>query len=305
MKVLVIGATGKFAGLIVPELKKRGVMVRALVQDNNKAALAKTKGVDEAVLGNLEDEDSLLQASKGMDGVFHIIPAFQDEIKVGLAMVKAAKNAGVKKFVFSSVYHPSLSLVNHADKRPAEEALYRSGMDYTILQPAMYMQMLAGSWKTAKEQGNIVMPYSKLSKMSYVDYRDVAEAAALAMTGTDLSNGTFELCSPGMYNRLDLATLMSEALGQSVEAGEILPEKWAQQANIAPGPMYDGLLAMNKEYDLYGFSGGNSLVLKSILGREPRTVKQFIQELKKTTNRSFQERGIGAEKRQVQTEHNN
>ena len=141
--------------------------------------------------------------------------------------------------------------------------------------------------------------------MSYVDYRDVAEAAALAMTGTELSNGTFELCSPGMYNRLDLAALMSEALGQPVEAGEILPEKWAQQANIAPGPMYDGLLAMNKEYDLYGFSGGNSLVLKAILGREPRTVKQFIQELKMTTNRSSQERGIGTERRQVQTEHNN
>jgi uncharacterized protein YbjT (DUF2867 family) len=111
MKVLMIGATGRFAGLVVPELKKKGVMVRALVRDANKAAIAKTKGADETVLGNLEDEESLLKASKGMDGVFHIIPAFQDEIKMGLAMVKAAKAAAVKKFVFSSVYHPSLSLV--------------------------------------------------------------------------------------------------------------------------------------------------------------------------------------------------
>ena len=49
MKVLVIGATGKYAGLAVPELKKRGVMVRALVQDTNKAAIAKANGADEAV----------------------------------------------------------------------------------------------------------------------------------------------------------------------------------------------------------------------------------------------------------------
>jgi uncharacterized protein YbjT (DUF2867 family) len=35
MKVLMIGATGKFAGLVVPELKKRNVTVRALVQDVN------------------------------------------------------------------------------------------------------------------------------------------------------------------------------------------------------------------------------------------------------------------------------
>jgi uncharacterized protein YbjT (DUF2867 family) len=288
MKVLMIGATGRFAGLVVPELKKKGVVVRALVQDANKAAIAKTKGADETVLGNLEDQESLLKATKGMDGVFHIIPAFQDEIKMGLAMVKAAKTAGVKKFVFSSVYHTSLSLVNHADKRPAEEAIYKSGMDYTILQPAMYMQMLAGSWEMAKEQGQIIMPYSKLSKMSYVDYRDVAEVAALAMTGTELSYGTFELCSPGMYNRLDLAALIGDALGQNVEAGEISPEKWAQQVQIPAGPLRDGLIAMNKEYDRYGFSGGNALVLKAILGREPRTVKQFIQELKKTSNRSYQ-----------------
>jgi uncharacterized protein YbjT (DUF2867 family) len=283
-----IGATGQFAGLVVPELKKKGVVVRALVQDANKAAIAKTRGADETVLGNLEDEESLLKASRGMDGVFHIIPAFQDEIKIGLAMVKAAKTAGVKKFVFSSVYHTSLSLVNHADKRPAEEALYKSGMDYTILQPAMYMQMLAGSWEMAKERGQIIMPYAKLSKMSYVDYRDVAEVAALAMTGTALSYGTFELCSPGMYNRLDLAALMGDALGQTVEAGEISPEKWAQLVQIPAGSLRDGLIAMNKEYDQYGFSGGNALVLKAILGREPRTVKQFIQELKKTGARSYQ-----------------
>jgi len=283
-----IGATGQFASLVVPELKKKGVVVRALVQDANKAAIAKTKGADETILGSLEDEASLLKASKGMDGVFHIIPAFLDEIKMGLAMVKTAKAAGVKKFVFSSVYHTSLSLVNHADKRPTEEALYKSGMDYTILQPSMYMQMLSGSWEMAKEQGQIIMPYSKLSKMSYVDYRDVAEVAALAMTGTELSYGTFELCSPGMYNRLDLAALMSDALGQNVEAGEISPDKWGQQVQIPAGPLRDGLIAMNKEYDRYGFSGGNALVLKAILSREPRTLIQYIQELKKTGNRLYQ-----------------
>jgi uncharacterized protein YbjT (DUF2867 family) len=152
----------------------------------------------------------------------------------------------------------------------------------------MYMQMLAGSWKTAVEKGEIVMPYSNLSKMSYVDYRDVAEVAALAMTGRELSYGTFELSSPGMYNRFDLAALMSEALEQNVEAREISPEKWAQQVQIPAGPLREGLTAMNKDYDKYGFSGGNALVLKTILGREPRTVKQFIQELKKTTKPSFQ-----------------
>jgi hypothetical protein len=83
-------------------------------------------------------------------------------------------------------------------------------MDYTTLQPAMYMQMLAGSWKTAKEQKKIAMPYCTLSKMSSVDYWYVAEAAALAMTGTELSNGAFELCFQVCITALPLAAIMGE-----------------------------------------------------------------------------------------------
>jgi len=279
MKVLMIGATGAYAGLVLPELKKRAVTVVALVQDEDKAKKAKEAGADETVIGSLDDEASLLTAAKGMDGVFHIIPAFHNEIAAGVNMVNAAKAAGVKKFVFSSVYHPSLSLVNHAQKCPAEEALYQSGMDYTILQPAMYMQMLAGSLQSAQDSGKITGAYSKDSKMSYVDYHDVAEAAALAMTGKELSYGTFELCSPGMYSRVDLAAIISEAIGKNVVAEDIPTEQWAQQVKIPPGEMREGIIAMTKEYDRYGLSGGNSLMLKTILKREPKTVTQFINEL--------------------------
>jgi uncharacterized protein YbjT (DUF2867 family) len=288
MKVLMIGATGRFAGLVLPELKKRGITVNALVQDNLKAEKAIQNGADKTMIGSLDDKQSLIKAATGMDGVFHILPAFRNEVAAGLNMVSAAITAGVKKFVFSSVYHTSLSLVNHAEKRFAEEALYRSNMDYTILQPAMYMQMLSDAWKSAKELGQIIMPYSKLSKMSYVDYRDVAEAAALAMTNTELSYGTFELCSRGTYNRVDLAELMSAALGKNVEASEIPTDQWAKQVQIPAGELRDGLIAMNKEYNQYGFSGGNALVLKTILGREPRTVHQFIEGLKNRSSVSKQ-----------------
>jgi len=281
MKILMIGATGQFAGLVLPVLKKHGHVVQALVQNEGKGHDAMKSGADQYIIGSLYDPESLKKASEGMDGVFHIIPAFEREVEAGLNMVNAAQQAGVKKFVFSSVYHTSLSLVNHAAKRPAEEALYRSGMDYTILQPAMYMQMLQQSWDAAKKTGEIVMPYSKNSKMAYVDYRDVAKCAALAMTDERLSNGTFELCSPGMYSRIDLAALMGVQLHKNILAGEISTDEWAKHVSIPAGELRDGLVAMNKEYDRYGFSGGNSLILETILGRKPRTVKQFIEELNK------------------------
>ena len=36
---------------------------------------------------------------------------------------------------------------------------------------------------------------------------------------------------------------------------------------------------MNAHYDEHGFHGGNALVLRSMLGREPRTLHDYIAEL--------------------------
>ncbi len=279
MKILMIGATGKFAGLVLPQLKKQAHHVTALVQDRNKGQQAITHGADEFVTGDLYDPVTLKKAAEGIDGIFHIIPAFNREVEAGLNMVIAAREAGISKFVFSSVYHTSMSLANHAEKRPTEEALYHSGMDYTILQPAMYMQMLQQSWQAAKDSGEIMMPYSKDSKMAYVDYRDVAEAAALAMTDKRLSYGTFELASPGMFSRVDLAELMSKKLGKMIVAKDMPVDEWAKQVKIPPGELREGLITMNNEYDQYGFSGGNCLILDTILCQPSLTVQQFVDEL--------------------------
>jgi uncharacterized protein YbjT (DUF2867 family) len=112
-----------------------------------------------------------------------------------------------------------------------------------------------------------------------VDYRDVAEAAALALTEDKLDYGTFELSSSGMFDRIELAEIMSEALGRRVEAGEMPFEEWVQMAKIPSGPLRDGLQRMYTHYDQYGFPGGNALVLRAILNREPRTLKAYLHEL--------------------------
>lgn len=281
MKVLMVGATGENASLVVPELKQRGVTVRALVRNASKSDAARQQGADEIAIGDLQNRDSLRAAAAGVDGVFHINPVFTpDEAELGVAMVESAKAVGVHKFVFSSVIHPSISkLTNHAAKRPVEEALYESGMEFTVLQPTMFMQNLNGSWNTVLEQGRFSLPYSKQAKASYVDYRDVAEVAALALTGDQLGYGTFELCAPGMVDRVELAAMMSEAIGHPIESAELPFDEWATAAHIPDGLIREGFRRMYANYDQYGFPGGNALVLRAILGREPRTLPQYIHEL--------------------------
>jgi uncharacterized protein YbjT (DUF2867 family) len=281
MKILMVGATGKYAGLVLPELKKRGAVVRALVRNQDGARLASELGADETAIGDLEDAGTLSAAVAGTDGVFHINPAFAPrEADLGLAMVKAAEDAGVTKFVFSGVIHPSLSkLSNHAAKVPVEEAIYESGMIFTILQPTMFMQTIENGWDEVIDEGKFSVPYSKQMRVSYVDYRDVAEVAALAFTSDKLDYGTYELSAPGMINRIELTLLMTKILGHAVEPCDPFFEDWADKSHIPAGPVRDGLKRMYIDYNEYGFPGGNSLVLEAILGREPRSLEQFFQEL--------------------------
>lgn len=114
--------------------------------------------------------------------MFYIAPAFQpDEIDLGLATVDAARAAGVSRIVFSSVIHPTLSaLANHAAKAPVEEAILASDMEYVFLHPAIFFQNLARSWPGVAASGVFAEPWSSETRFSRVDYRDVAEVAALA-----------------------------------------------------------------------------------------------------------------------------
>lgn len=280
MKVLAVGATGQFAGLVVPELHRRGVTVRALLRDPRREAEARRLGASEVVIADLGDSASLRKAVAGVDGVFHINPSFvAHEIDMGIAIVDAARAAGVPRFVFSSIIHPPiLGLRNHAAKIPVEEALYESGMNFTVLQPTLFMQTLENAWDGIAQRRCYAMPYSVHARTSWVDYRDVAEAAALAFTTDRLDYGTFELCAPGMPDRIEVAAFMSEALGFPVRALELPFEDWADATGLKPGSVRSGLKQMYEDFDRHGLPGGNPLVLRAILEREPRTLADYIGE---------------------------
>ncbi|MEO9014044.1 MAG: NmrA family NAD(P)-binding protein [Terrimesophilobacter sp.] len=273
MKILATGATGRFAHLVVPALVRAGHEVRGVVHDKAKAGIPASLGAQETVLADLRDTGSLDAALDGIDGAFLITPAFApDATELGLALIDAAQRAGVRKLVYSGVYHPSLPLENHASTRPIEAVLYASDLDFTILQPAMYLQGLDGAWQQARATGALVMPWSKRSRMTYVDYRDVAEVAALAFTDERLSYGTFELAAGGMIDRMRLAGLFAAASGIPITAEDV-PE------GALPTSLPDGLRAMFSDYDRHGFHGGSSFGLRSILGRSPRTVEDYVAEL--------------------------
>jgi len=161
---------------------------------------------------------------------------------------------------------------------PVENALYSTTMEYTILHPANFMQNIAAAWPSVVEHGVFSEPFPKTAKVARVDYRDVAEVAAIALTEARLSYATIELCAD-MHSREEIASMMGEELGRPVIAGEPTFAEWA--ANV---PLHYNDLQMQSlarvygHYALHGL-GGNSVTLRAALGREPRSLRSFIRNL--------------------------
>lgn len=276
--ILTVGADGKFAGLVVPELAKRGAKVRGLVHRAEHKDTVLKSGATEVAIGDLTDAASLKAALQGVGSVFYIAPAFiENEAEVGVNMVRAAQAAGVRRFVFSSVIHPVISaLINHSAKAPVEAALIESDMEFVLLQPAMFFQNFAQSWPKAVQSGTYAEPWSAQTRFSHVDYRDVAEVAAIALCEDRLNFGTFELCAEGQHNRIEVAALMSEVLGKPIASGDVDPSKMTGAP--APDGQPSPIQKMVAWYEHHGLLG-NALTLRAILGREPRTLRAYFQEL--------------------------
>lgn len=193
-------------------------------------------------------------------------------------MVDAAKQGGVRRFVFSSVIDPILSaLVNHSAKASVEEAIIESGMEYALLHPTLFFQGIAAGWPMTVKTGVFAEPWLTEIRFTRVDYRDVAEVAAIALTENRLLCRTYELCAEGNLNRNDVAALIGEVLGRKIEAARLNPDKLADASeNSGDDTQMAAARAIFDWYDTHGLLG-NPLTLRAILGREPRTLCAYIE----------------------------
>ena len=221
--ILAVGAAGQFAGLAVAALSQRGARVRGLVRNAAQGSEAQRLGAAEVVIGDLRDLRSVDAALAGVDAVSTSRPHLPDEAEVGKRFVDAVVRSGARRIVFSSVIHPVLAeLVNHAAKAPVEAAILDSGLEYALLHPALYFQNYARAWPKVVETGVLGEPWSAESRFSRVDYRDVADVAAIALVEDRLLCGTFELCADGKLNREDVAGLIADVTRrESAPSGSI------------------------------------------------------------------------------------
>ena len=282
--ILLTAATGPTGHHVLKHLVERGAKVRAFVHRPVSVERARQDGAADAFVGDIHRLADIADAVRGVDAVYHICPRFdEEEIAIGAALIGAAKAAGVKRFIYHSVIHGQVDgLPHHRDKRVVEGMLMESLIDYTILQPTMYMQSTTREWAAIKQTGEFALPQSIDKKMSVVDLEDVGAAAATVALDPGWAGGCFELCNGERLTRAEMAATMSAALGRQVSAARQDIEAW--QAHVIKAGHFTPaqvrrVRAMQEHYAQYGLSGGNGRVLELLLGRKPTTYHEYLKRL--------------------------
>jgi NAD(P)H dehydrogenase (quinone) len=287
-KLLVTGASGNLGKLVLDALLKRGVAasdIIATTRDATKLADYAAKGI-EVREADFNDPASVRKAFTGADRVAIIstdaIDGNGTRIKQQTGAVAAAKEAGVKHIVYTSMPNPHLGskVTFEADHRLTEEAVKTSGLTYTIVRNSWYQENLfmnlpqvlaSGTWYTSAGQG----------KVSHIARQDCADALAAALASENTQSKIYTLTGLESFTTDEIARLASEVTGKPISVVHLTDEQLAGGMKAAGVPDYMvpfliGLDANTRE-------GGADLVnseVESLIGRKPRHLRAFFEENK-------------------------
>jgi uncharacterized protein YbjT (DUF2867 family) len=281
MKILVTGGTGMVGSEVVKALLARKADVSVLTRDASKPMPAGAQAVE----GNLLDVATVRRVFKGVDAVFLLNPVSQTEANEGLMAVTGMRLAGVKRVAYVSVHHVTSApwLPHLGSKIGVEEALKKSGMGYTILRPNNFFQNDFWFKDVLLQYGVYPQPIGNVG-LSRVDVRDIADAAAVALTTDGHAGETYDLVGPDVVTGESTGKIWSEALGKPIAyAGDDL-EAWEKvQLNYLPDWMVFDFGEMFRFFQQQGLKASQEAIDRQtrLTGHAPRPFKAFASEMAK------------------------
>lgn len=258
----VIGASGNTGSVAVRRLLDEGAEVRAVVRRQEAAQAWARKGAS-AALADLGDEDALVAAVAGAEGVYVVTPpgVERDDVLAGRrpqdrALRRAMERAGVLHVVLLS----SIGADSASAPGPIRGLHHLEGLfaDYpgavTALRPPLYFESWAGSLAAAGAQGvlpSMMAPNVAIDMASTVD---VGNTAATLLTEGGAGHRVVELHGARLYGAEDIAGAAARALGRPVRAVYPPREQWHVQLTAA-GLSEKGAALMEEMFDAINGEG--------------------------------------------------
>ena len=226
MTIAITGATGQLGRLVVEKLKTKvpAASIVALARSADKAA---SLGVPGRV-ADYEKPETLKSARAGVDTLLLISAS---EIGKRAAqhrnIIAAAKQAGVKRIVYTSILRADTSAIDLAAEHRATEAdLKASGIPLTVLRNGWYTENYTGSIGGALAGGAFIGSAGN-GRVSGAARRDYADAAVAVLTTPGHDGKTYELAGDAPFTVADLAGEVSRQTGKTIAYKDMPQDQYA------------------------------------------------------------------------------
>ena len=272
---LVTGATGHVGSSLVPLLLEAGQHVRVLVRDPGRAAGSWGTDVEIHDLGRSGDA-----AFDGVDQLFLACGNVPEQVSFEQSAIDAAARAGIGRIVKLSARGATAgSPVAFWHWHALIEAhLAESGVPATVLRPSFLMTNLLEAASAISGQGMLVAPAGD-ARISMIDPRDVAAAAATALTFDGHQGRTYVLTGPAAPGYGQLAGDLGKVVGHPVSYLDVPPEAAREAMTGAGVPAFVADQVLNVFEALRrGEQAATSTAMKDLTGDVPRTFAEFARE---------------------------
>jgi uncharacterized protein YbjT (DUF2867 family) len=278
----VVGATGSTGRAVVKELEALGERPLSIVRNPSKAK--EVLGADAKVaVAELDDRAGLAKALAGVKRVFIVTGHNPSSAAQQINVIEAAKTAGAEYVVKVSggraVTGPNVESVNGRAHFEIEEHLKTCGLQWCILSPGLFMQNMLGQAANIK-QGKIAQPWPKDVPVALLDVRDTGALGARVLREPGKHAGKIYSFTGPSTTYGEFANVIAETLRKPITYTALSLEQAEQglKARGMPDWLVAHLLAMARAGAAGAFSNENMQPIRDIVGREPITIHQFVQD---------------------------
>ena len=230
--IVVTAPTGSIGHQVLENVLNGGAAVRVVLRDPARLPSNLRERV-EIVQGSHSDVAVVNRAFTGADAVFWLVPPDPHAKSVETAYLDftrpacaAMKSHGVRRVVGISALGRGTALAGNAGLVTAslamDDLIANSGVSYRALTMPSFMDNVLRQVDTIKKQGTFFAPLSAERKFPTCASRDIATAAAKLLLDPAWSGkGHVAVLGPEDLSFGDMAQIMSEVLGKSVEFKQI------------------------------------------------------------------------------------
>jgi uncharacterized protein YbjT (DUF2867 family) len=280
MVITVTGSTGTIGGELVRLLSSAEAPTRAVFRNARK--IQSLPGVA-WVQADLHDSRVLEPVLAGTSRLFLLTGNESGFGRLQIETLRAAERLGAAHVVKLSALGAS-SHSNSAIAREhweVEQVLQQAAVTWTILRPHAFMQNWLGEVaESVRAEGVIRSPIGD-GKVPFIDTRDIAAVAAEALLHPEVHAGhRYFLTGGEAVGYAELAAALSEATGKTVTYRPITLDEARDrmQERGVPIPMIEAMLAIAAYQKAGGPTATASESVSRILGRPPRTIREFARD---------------------------